>query len=81
MTDTLRLDDHRPAPTAGNDSGDGSVALPAPSAAPESCFFDIDMEFSFMSFSRQPVQENPGPAQSLHNQSLMQRSPGASRQH
>jgi hypothetical protein len=43
MTDTLRLAPHRPAPGSGPDSGDCSVALPAPSAAPESTFFVLDM--------------------------------------
>src|SRR4051812_38364870 len=42
-TDVLRFADHRPAPGSGPDSGDCSVALRAPSAAPESALFVLDM--------------------------------------
>src|SRR3954464_13371817 len=42
-TDVLRFADHRPAPGSGPDSGDCSVALRAPSAAPESALFLLDM--------------------------------------
>src|SRR3954464_2973300 len=42
-TDVLRFADHRPAPGSGADSGDCSVALRAPSAAPESALFVLDM--------------------------------------
>jgi hypothetical protein len=52
----------RPAPTAGNDSGDGSVALPAPSAAPESCFFDINMGVLLHEFLPTTCPRNSGPA-------------------
>src|ERR671913_416963 len=37
-TETLRVQDHRPPPRFAVDSGDCSVALRAPSAAPESLF-------------------------------------------
>src|SRR6516164_2858797 len=43
MTDTLRLDDHRPPPAVAIDAGASSVALRAPSDAPASCFFGLDM--------------------------------------
>src|SRR5438445_9006899 len=43
ITDVLRFADHRPAPGSGPDSGDCSVALRAPSAAPESALFVLDM--------------------------------------
>jgi hypothetical protein len=43
MTDSLRLDDHRPPPAVANDAGASSVALRAPSDAPASCFFGLDM--------------------------------------
>src|SRR5438067_6262699 len=46
MTDTLRLADHRPAPGSGPNSADCSVALRAPSAAPESALFVLDMLIS-----------------------------------
>src|SRR5438270_13374557 len=39
----FRLADHRPAPGSGPDSADCSVALRAPSAAPESALFAVDM--------------------------------------
>src|SRR5689334_10008677 len=42
-TETLRLADHRPPPAPADDSGASSVALRAPSDAPESCFFVWDM--------------------------------------
>src|SRR4051794_9610176 len=42
-THVLRFADHRPAPGRGPDSGDCSVALRAPSAAPESALFVLDM--------------------------------------
>src|SRR5436305_5178253 len=42
-TDVSRFADHRPAPGNGPDSGDCSVALRAPSAAPESALFVLDM--------------------------------------
>src|SRR5262249_7875079 len=45
-TDTLRLEDHRPPPAVAADSGATSVALRAPSDAPESCFLALDMHFS-----------------------------------
>src|SRR4051794_6304899 len=54
-TDVLRFTDHRPAPGSGPDSGDCSVALRAPSAAPESAFFVLDMFRSFRTFSLQNV--------------------------
>src|SRR5690242_19803112 len=41
--DTLRLADQRPPPAVTDDSGASSVALRAPSDAPESCFFALDM--------------------------------------
>jgi hypothetical protein len=46
MTDTLRLADHRPAPRAF-DSGASPVALRAPSDAPESVFFPVDIQLSY----------------------------------
>src|SRR4051795_1759290 len=52
-TDVLRFADHRPAPGSGADSGDCSVALRAPSAAPESALFVLDMLSSFRTFSLQ----------------------------
>src|SRR4051812_31444518 len=54
-TDVLRFADHRPAPGRGPDSGDRSVALRAPSAAPESALFVLDMFSLLRTFSLQYV--------------------------
>jgi hypothetical protein len=43
MTDILRLADQRPPPVAAYDSGASAVALRAPSDAPESFLFTLDM--------------------------------------
>src|SRR5262249_36390100 len=63
-TETLRLADHRPA--RADDSGASSVALRAPSDAPESCFLALDMHFLLqnifsMKCSQCTVQRNSGP--------------------
>src|SRR5207302_2561387 len=65
-TETLRLADQRPAPGKGAaDSGDCSVALRAPSAAPESGFFRLDTVALLRTFltshvPREPSNEIPG---------------------
>src|SRR5215831_6839712 len=65
-TETLRLADHRPA--RADDSGASSVALRAPSDAPESCFLALDMHFLLqnifsMKCSQCTVQRNSGPGE------------------
>src|SRR5438445_4227655 len=66
ITDVLRFADHRPAPGSGPDSGDCSVALRAPSAAPESALFVLDMlsllqNILSIKCSQRAVQRNSGP--------------------
>src|SRR5947209_6247072 len=67
-TDVLRFADHRPAPGRGPDSGHCSVALRAPSAAPESALFVLDMLSLLQNIfstrcSQRAVQRNSGPGE------------------
>src|SRR5947208_12382814 len=69
-TDVLRFADHRPAPGSGADSGDCSVALRAPSAAPESALFVLDMLSLLQNIfstkcSQRAVQRNSGPGDTI----------------
>src|SRR4051794_37907478 len=72
-TDVLRFADHRPAPGSGPDSGDCSVALRAPSAAPESALFVLDMLSLLQNIlstkcSQPAVQRNSGPGEILYQE-------------
>src|SRR5947209_39914 len=69
-TDVLRFADHRPAPGSADDSGDCSVALRAPSAAPESGFFVLAIpcllrNIFYIKCSQTSVQRNSGPGEDL----------------
>src|SRR5438270_14007422 len=68
----FRLADHRPAPGSAPDSADCSVALRAPSAAPESALFAVDMlsllQNTFSTeCSQRAVQRNSRPRDTEHD--------------
>src|SRR5215471_15359289 len=81
-TETLRLADHRPAPARADDSGASSVALRAPSDAPESCFLALDMHsllqnILYTKCSHCTVQRNSGPGEPILHSSIKKRFLGS----